>query len=134
MAKLGQIIQAVEEMKAGVEQLKKDISDAKTRHKEASEDIKRIEKDMRDFSHNKDDKLSELQATLNGLKKSLTKESTGVKTLQKDLQIARLEAEQASADLGASQEQLLEVKSTLEGQEAEIQALQKEQAQVKVSA
>lgn len=120
-------------MKANVEQLKKDILDAQTRHSEASKDIRRIEKDMNDFDHNKDDKLAELQSTLITLKKSLAKDSASVKTLQKELQVARLEAEQASADLGASQEQLLEVTSTLEGQEAEIQALQKEQAQAKVS-
>lgn len=129
---MDQIIQAIEEMKANVEQLKKDILDAKSRHSEASKDIKRIEKDMSDFNHNKDDKLAELQSTLNALKKSLAKDSTSVKTLQKELQVARLEAEQASADLGAAQEQMLEVNSTLEGQEAEIQALQKEQAQAKV--
>ena len=120
-------------MKANVEQLKNDILDAKTRHGEASKDIKRIEKDMSDFNNNKDDKLAELQSTLNTLKKSLAKDSASVKTMQKELQVARLEAEQASMDLGASREQLLEVDATLEGQEAEIQALQKEQAQAKVS-
>lgn len=127
-----QIIQAVEEMKANVGQLKKDILDAKTRHSEASKDIKRIEKDMNDFHNNKDDKLAELQSTLNKLKSNLAKDSVSVKTLQKELQAARLDAEQASTDLGASQEHLLEVDSTLESQEAEMQALQKEQAQSKV--
>lgn len=120
-------------MKTNVEQLKKDILDAKTRHGEASKDIKRIEKDMSDFNHNKDDKLAELQSTLNNLKKNLAKDSASVKTLQKELQAARLESEQANSDLGASREQLVEVESTLESQEAEIEALQKEQAQAKVS-
>lgn len=120
-------------MKANVEQLNKDILDAKARHREASKDIKRIEKDMNDFNHNKDDKLAELQSTLNTLKKTLAKDSASVKIMQKELQAARLESEQASTDLGASREQLLEVNSTLESQEAEIQALQKEQAQAKVS-
>lgn len=115
-----------------MEQSKKDILDAKARHGEALKDIKRIEKDMRDFNDNKDDKLAELESTLNTLKKRLTKDSASVKTQQKELQTARLESEQASADLGASREQLDEVDSTLEGQEAEIQALQKEQAQAKV--
>jgi structural maintenance of chromosome 2 len=133
VANVGQIIQAVEEMKANVKQLKEDIQNAKARHGEALKDIKRIEKDMSDFNDNKDDKLAELQSTLNTLKKNLAKDSTSVKTLQKELQAARLEAEQASADLGASQEQLLEVDSTLEGQETEIQALQQEQAQAKVT-
>ncbi len=119
-------------MKANIEQLKKDIADAKARHSEASKDIKRIEKDISDFSDNKDDKLAELQTSVEKLKKSQTKNSISVKTLQKELQAARLEAEQAGADMGAAQEQLVEVDSTLETQEAEIQGLQQEQKQAKV--
>ena len=46
-------------MKEQIEQLKKDIADAKTRHAEAQKDIKRIEKDMKEFDNNKDDKLAE---------------------------------------------------------------------------
>ena len=119
-------------MKANIEQLKKDNVDAKARHTEASKDIKRIEKDMNDFSNNKDDKLAELQSTLNTLKKNHVKTSVTTKTLQKELQAARLEAEQTGGDLSAAQEQLVEVKSTLEAQEAEIQNLRREQGQIKV--
>ena len=121
-------------MKANIEQLKIDIADAKTRHTEASKEIKRIEKDMKDFDSNKDDKLAELQSSVNTLKKSQIKNSVSVKTLQKELQSGRLEAEQAGADSGAAQEQLDEVDGTLKAQKAEVQALQKEQARVKVSA
>lgn len=119
-------------MRANIDQLKKDIIDAKARHSEASRDIKRVEKDISDFSANKDDKLAELQSSVEKLKKSQTKNSISVKTLQKELQAARLEAEQAGADMGAAQEQLTEVDSTLQTQEAEIQALQREQKQLKV--
>ena len=127
------IIQAVEEMKSSIEQLKKDMAEAKARQAEASKDIKRIEKDMKDFDNNKDDKLAELQSSLDALRKKQTKNTVSVKTLQKELQSARLEAEQAGADLGAAQDQLAEVDATLQAQDAEVQALQKEQAQVKVS-
>lgn len=95
-------------------------------------DIKRIEKDMKDFDTNKDDKLAELQSSVNVLKKNQIKNSVAVKTLQKELQSSRLEAEQAGADLGAAQDQLAEVVLTLKAQEVEISDLQKEQAQVKV--
>lgn len=115
-----------------MEQLKKDIADAKTRHSEGTKDIKRIEKDMNDFSNNKDSKLAELQSSLDTLKKSQTKNSTAVKTLQKELQAARLEAEQSGGDLSAAQEQQVEVESTLKAQADEIETLQTEQAQVKV--
>jgi structural maintenance of chromosome 2 len=51
----------VEEMKENITQLKKDIVDAKARQDEAIKDIKRIERDMKDFDSNKDGKLAELQ-------------------------------------------------------------------------
>lgn len=119
-------------MKANIEQLKKDTIEAKSRQSEASKDIKRIEKDMKDFDSNKDNKLAELQSTLNALKKAQIKNSVSVKTLQKELQSGRLEAEQAGADFGAAQEQLAEVHSTLKAQEDEVQDLRQEQARVKV--
>jgi len=120
-------------MKASIEQLKKDTADAKARQAEASKEIKRTEKDMKDFDSNKDNKLAELQTSLNTLKKSQIKNSVSVKTLQKELQSSRLEAEQSGADLGAAQEQLAEVDSTLRAQEAEINELQRKQTQAKVS-
>ena len=119
-------------MKVNIDQLKNDIADAKARHSEASKDIKRIEKDISDFSKNKDSKLAELQSSVEKLKKSQTKNSISVKTLHKELQAARLEAEQAAADMGAAQEQLVEVDATLKTQETEIQTLQQEQKQLKV--
>lgn len=125
------IIQAVEEMKASIAQLKQDIADAKARQTEASKDIKRIEKDMKDFDNNKDSKLAELQSGLNALKKSQIKNSICVKNLQKELQSSRLEAEQAGADLSAAQEQLAEVDLTLKAQEAEIERLQEQKTQAK---
>ena len=71
-------------MKKEVEHLKRDIADAKTRQGEATKDIKRIEKDINDFSKNKDNKLAELQTSLDTLKKSQQKNSTAVKMLQKE--------------------------------------------------
>ena len=119
-------------MKANIEQLQKDIVDAKARHSQASKDIKRIEKDMSDFDSNKDNKLAELQASLQGLKKSQSKNSVAIKTLQKTLQEARLESEQAGADLGAAEEQLEECKNVLTAQNEELETLQKEQASIQV--
>lgn len=119
-------------MKASIEQLNKDIADAKARQAEAKKDIKRIQKDMNDFSNNKDSKLAELQDALGSLKKTQTKNSISVSTLQKELQSARLEAEQAGADLGAAQDQLTEIDSTLKVQDAEVDELKKEQNQAKV--
>ncbi|KAI2789082.1 Structural maintenance of chromosomes protein 2 [Penicillium oxalicum] len=125
------IIQAVEEMKSNIEQLKTDIVDAKTRHAEAIKDIKRIEKDMSEFNNNKDTKLAELQDSLNSLKKSLNKNSASVKELQKELQSSRLDSEQVGSDLSAAEEQLAESENTLQAQVEEIQSLQREQSRLK---
>ncbi|KAL8667160.1 MAG: hypothetical protein Q9168_007314 [Polycauliona sp. 1 TL-2023] len=125
------IIHAVDEMKASIEQSKKDIVDAKGRQAEASKDIKRIEKDMNDFSNNKDSKLAELQDSLTNLKKAQTKNSISVKTLQKELQSARLEAEQSGADFGAAQDQLTEIDETLKVQLTEVDELKQEQNKAK---
>ncbi|KAI9839311.1 MAG: hypothetical protein M1819_003306 [Sarea resinae] len=117
------IIHAVEEMRANILQLKKDIADAKSRQEDASKDIKRIERDMSEFSNNKDDKLAELQGSLDKLKKALSKDSASFKDTQKELQNARLESEQAGGDLAAAQEQLEEMFATLNAQEEEVKAL-----------
>lgn len=89
---------------------------------------------MNDFSNNKDDKLAELQSKVDALQKDLTKNSISVKTLQKELQTARLEAEQSGADLAATHEQLEEANVTLKMHEDEIKGLRKEQSEVKVCA
>jgi structural maintenance of chromosome 2 len=119
-------------MKANIEQLRKDITDAKARHAEANKDIKRIEKDMSEFNNNKDNKLAELQDSLNALKKSLTKNSASVKELQKELQSSRLDSEQVGSDLSAAEEQLAESENTLQAQVEEIESLKREQARLKV--
>lgn len=120
-------------MKANIEQLKKDIADAKARQTEASKDIKRIEKDMNEFSNNKDSKLAELQTSLEALKKSLSKNSASVKELQKELQTSRLDSEQVGSDLSAAEEQLAESDNTLKAQVEEIGTLKREQARLKVT-
>lgn len=119
-------------MRSNIEQLKEDIANAKTRHSEASKDIKRIEKDMKEFDNNKDSKLAELQSSLDSLKKGLSKNSISVKTLQKELQASRLDSEQAASDLVAAEEQLAEADVTLKGQVEEVEALKKEQTRIKV--
>ena len=89
-------------------QLKSDIAEAKRRQDEASKDVKKIERDMRDFDNNKDSKLAELQVRLSrpvawstclmcgqesvdSLKKRLGENSTSVKAVQKELQETKLE-------------------------------------------
>ena len=125
------IIQAVEEMKANIVQLKQEIADAKVRQVEAAEDAKRIEKDMSEFSNNRDSKLKQLEKTLGALKDGLSKNTIAVKTLQKELQNARVESEQAGSDLTAAEEQLAEADANAASQKEEVEALLREQSKAK---
>jgi structural maintenance of chromosome 2 len=125
------IINAVEEMKASIIQLKTDMADAKARQAEAVKDVKRIENDMADFSQNKDSKLKELEKSLTDLKKNLSRESAAVKSMQKTLQDSRVESEQAMSDLTAAEEQLTEIDTSIQTIKEEVNALREEENQVK---
>jgi len=120
-------------MKQTIAQLKEDVKAAKIRQDEANKDAKRIERDMSEFSSNKDSKLAELQSSLEKLKKALTKNNASIKPLQSEMREAMVESEQCGSDLAAAQEQLEEVQTTLKSQQEEIDELLAEQTRVKVS-
>lgn len=119
-------------MKQTIAQLKEDIKAAKTRQDEANKDIKRIERDMSEFSNNKDSKLAELQSSLDKLKKALNKNSASIKPLQTEMREAMVESEQCGSDLAAAQEQFEEVQTNLQSQQAEVDELLAEQSRVQV--
>ena len=119
-------------MKVNVLQLRAEILAAETRHSESLADIRRIEKDINDFSNNKDRKLAELQSVVDSSKITQGQESFIVKTLHKELQAARLESEQSGGDLGAAQEQLTDMQHALKAQLYEIESLRKETTEAKV--
>jgi structural maintenance of chromosome 2 len=125
------IIQEVENMKENITQLKTDIAEAKKRHAEANADVKRIEKDMKDFDNNKDAKLVELQKALDKLRSSNSKNAAALKTLQKELQGAQLDSEQVAGDLSAAREQCQEVEVAITAQQRDIEDLVKKQAELK---
>jgi structural maintenance of chromosome 2 len=126
------IIQDVENMKQSIVQLRSDFAAAKKRQEEAAKDIRRIEKDMKEFDNNKDGKLVELQSSIDTLRRALCKNAASVKALQKELQSARLDSEQFGGDLAAAQEHLQDSEQTLKAQDLEITVLLTEQARVKV--
>ncbi|KAK6331070.1 Structural maintenance of chromosomes protein 2 [Orbilia javanica] len=127
------IIQAVQERKGTIETLKFDIENYKKAEIDAIKEIKRIEKDMRDFTKNKDGKLAELQKSVAAAKLELSGKMEQMKALQKEYQSARLEMEQAGGDLSAAREQLEEVNLGLSSQQLELNNLVEEQANIKAN-
>ncbi|KAI0388769.1 SMC2-like protein [Xylariaceae sp. FL0594] len=124
------IIQEVQHMKETIAQLKSDSAEAKKRQAEAAADVKRIEKDMKDFENNKDSKLVELQSSIDKLRQALAKNTATLKTLQKELQNAQLDSEQVSSDLAAAREQLLEVEMAIKAQQEELEELAQKRAKL----
>jgi structural maintenance of chromosome 2 len=110
-------------MKSTIAQLKETIIEAKARHDGATKDVKRIERDMKEFNNNKDNKLAELQSSLDKLKKALTKSNASIKPLQQEMRDAMVEAEQCGGDLTSAQEELQDVQVTISSQNDEIQNL-----------
>ncbi|KAK2591642.1 Structural maintenance of chromosomes protein 2 [Conoideocrella luteorostrata] len=121
------IIQDVENMKTSITELQSSITAAKSRQAEANADVKRIEKDMKDFDTNKDAKLIELQKSLDTLRSGLEKSSSTVKTLQKELQNAQLDLEQVGTDLSAAREQLQEAELGIKAALQDADGLAKQQ-------
>jgi len=120
-------------MRASILECKSAIAEAKGRQDIAAHDVKTIEKDMDEFSNNKDSKLAELQKSLEKLKKSLVKDSAAIKPLQQEARDAKLDAEQCGGDLATAKESLEEIDSTLQAQQEEVVTLQAEQSRTKVS-
>ncbi|KAI4755739.1 putative nuclear condensin complex subunit Smc2 [Aureobasidium sp. EXF-3400] len=125
------IIQAIADTKSSIVELKQSIIEAKTRQDEAAKEVKRIEKDMKDFNNNKDSKLVELQTALDKLKKSLSKNSAAIRPLQQEVRDAMLEAEQCGSDLAAAQEQFQDAEVNLKTQQEELKSLMTEGQAVK---
>ncbi|KAL1296978.1 hypothetical protein AAFC00_004577 [Neodothiora populina] len=125
------IIQAIADMKTQITELKASIVSAKTRQDESAKEVKRIEKDMADFNNNKDSKLTELQSSLNALKKTLAKNSAAIKPLQQEVRDAMLEAEQCGSDLSAAQESLQDALVNLKTAREEMQAMESEWSTVR---
>jgi structural maintenance of chromosome 2 len=118
-------------MKATIVELKQNIVSAKARNDEATKEAKQIERDMNEFSSNKDSKLAQLQASLDKLKKALAKGTASIKPIQQEMRDAMLEAEQCGGDLTSTQEQLHDAEVTLAAQQEEIAGLVAEQVRVK---
>lgn len=123
------IIASIFEMKETIAALKTSTQEAKKRQAEAEQDIKRTEKDMKDFSSNKSGKLDQLQKDLDKSRQALARAQSSIKPLQQEVREARIDSEQTGSDLSAAQEELADLETTLQGHKHEMDALEAEQKQ-----
>ncbi|KAG8215877.1 condensin complex subunit SMC2 [Butyriboletus roseoflavus] len=91
----------VESHKQAIVELRNAVQAAKDKQKTAGEDVKKLEKDMREFKDNKEGKINELKSEISRQKSALQKQAVVVKTRQKEHQTAVLELEQMENDIQA---------------------------------
>ncbi|KAI9719939.1 MAG: Structural maintenance of chromosomes protein 2 [Chrysothrix sp. TS-e1954] len=127
------IIDGVNKMECDIKEAKQVFAASKVKYDEASKDIKRIEREMEDFSLDKDGKLTELQTSLAALRKALNQASIAIKPLQQELREAKIDLEQCRSDISAGEESLKETKSALEVMQEGRQKLVQEQQQVRTT-
>ncbi|KAF9233061.1 condensin complex subunit SMC2 [Melanogaster broomeanus] len=87
-ARLGADVEARKNTIAG---LREAVEAAKAKQKAAEDDVKKLEKDMREFKDNKEGKIIELKGDISKQKTALQKQAVVVKTRQKEHQTAVLE-------------------------------------------
>lgn len=110
-------------MNADIIRCKQGIVDAKSKHEEASKDVKRIEKEMADFGKNKGGKLAEIESSLEKLKAALRKSLEAIKPLQQEKREAEIDLEQCGSDLVSAQEVLTETELNLAALQEEIESI-----------
>ncbi|QIX00971.1 hypothetical protein AMS68_006488 [Peltaster fructicola] len=125
------IITSIAETKDGITTSEAAIEQANTKQSEAEADIKRIEKDMKDFASNRGAKLEEIQSETDRLRKAYTKAQAALKPLQQEARDAGIDVEQMGADLAAAQEESEDSKTTVSTQQADLVKLEDEQEQTK---
>ena len=125
------ILHEVSQMKDQIAASRKDIEEAKSSQSNAEKDVKRIEKDMSEFTNNRGSKLAQLEKDLERLKKELSKNASIVKPLQQSAREARLEFEQCGGDLAAARESVEESQNTIQALEKELEGLISDQKRLK---
>jgi len=119
-------------MSADIIRLKQEIEDAKSKHEDASKDVKRIEKEMADFGKNRGGKLAELESSLDKLKTALRKSLEAVKPLQQERRETEIDLEQCRSDLTSAQEALAETELNLGALQEEIDSTTAERTAIQV--
>lgn len=117
------IIAEVESHKKTVQELQDAINEAKAREVEASNEAKKLEKDMEDFNNNKDNKLEELRADIKKRKNDINSRSANIKTRQNEVRTLELELEESARELEAAQNGLQEGQLIVEQGRREIDAM-----------
>lgn len=118
------IIAEVEQLKEQIKTLQASIVTFKQQQKEAEQECKRLEKEMNEFKNNREGKLDELKKDISKKKADLAKQTTAVKSVQKEMQTVELELEQMDKDLESTQAEVVEAGKAVQRSKKEHSALQ----------
>ncbi|KAL0948054.1 hypothetical protein HGRIS_010677 [Hohenbuehelia grisea] len=123
----------VEHLKQTIDGLKRELQAAKDKQKEATDECKKLERDMAEFKNNKDGKIDELKAEILKQKAAVQKHAVTLKTKQKDMQTATLELEQLQSDIETAKKSVQEAEAGVQKAQRDIAKLQEQLTSVEAS-
>ncbi|CCA72315.1 probable SMC2-chromosome segregation protein [Serendipita indica DSM 11827] len=100
----------IKELEKKLAQLREASTTAQARQKEAEQECKKLEKDMKEFHSNKDGKLKQLKAEVAKQKTELHTLTVRLKEQQRLAQTSQMELEQMRSDIEAAHASVIEAK------------------------
>lgn len=125
------IINEIKEMRQAILDLQGSIADGQAKQEQARVEVKKIEKDMKEFKSDKNGKLAAIQKEVDKIRTAMESRSESLKSLQKGYQLAKADMEQLHEDLKSSKDHEAELRSSVTAQELELKSLQKTHGDVK---
>ncbi|KAF7722002.1 Structural maintenance of chromosomes protein 2 [Apophysomyces ossiformis] len=109
-----QLMERVNAVKRQIIHHEEAIVEAQKTRQQALLDCKRLEKEMQEFSSNKDSKLNEMTKRVEYLKAQLVKSVQRVQDMERAVQTLELEIEQLESDIRTCEEDMKKVRQTID--------------------
>ncbi|GAA5979962.1 hypothetical protein JCM10908_001481 [Rhodotorula pacifica] len=116
------VIGEVEKLKATIVELQAKVEDAKSKHKQAAADVKRIEREMAELQNDKGSKVKQIKADIVKKKAEASKLEEVVDNLRNEVLTDELELEQMQKDIAAAGVDLAEARSQVDKLRQSVQA------------
>ncbi|KAI7954759.1 hypothetical protein MJO28_005159 [Puccinia striiformis f. sp. tritici] len=125
------IISEVATIRNTLEELNALIANSKQKQNAAEAECKRLQKEMDDFKNNKDSKLKQIKADISQKKANMSKTSSTVKAMQREVQGVEMEIEQLASDVSTAKKEVEEATEAVEAAKLEHEALKAKLKEVK---
>lgn len=117
------IISEVATIKNSLAELNALVSESKHKKKAAEAECKRLQKEMDDFKNNRDSKLKEIKGDISQKKSNLSKTTSTVNAMQREVQGVEMEIEQLASDVSSAKKEVEDATHAVEVAKSECEEL-----------